>query len=1147
MGHLLLSLLGSFRAVLDGQPVTGFESNKVRALLAYLAVEADRPHPRSILAALLWPDWPDREALGHLRHALSNLRHILGDDHAPAPFLLVSREAIQFNPAGDYALDLSAFRNSAHPDGTSRPEQIIALYQGDFLEGFALGDSPAFEEWALLWRERLARKALEILHGEASACEGRGDYDRAEMYAHRQLDLEPWDEEAHRRLMRLLAFTDRRGAALAQYETCRRLLAQELGVIPSAETTTLYEQIRDGRLNRVTSSRPSPAVVSPPPRFLSSGGYHPPSAPPPFVAREREMARLNHFLDLALAGQGQVIFVTGGPGSGKTALAQEFVRRALEAHPHLAAAQGNGNAYTGQGDPYLPFLEILQMLTGNGESARVGGAVPPEQSARLRQLCPTTVAALFEVGSDLPGRFISIPEPPGRTQTVGVPLEQTHLFEQYTQVLRAVAGQVPLLLVLDDLQWADAGSVNLLFHLGRKTAGSRILIVGVYRPGDVASGRGGERHPLEPVINEFQREWGDIGIDLAQTENRPFVEALLDAEPNCLEADFRELLYRHTDGQALFTVELLRGLQDRGDLLRDEAGRWMVGPTLAWDRLPARIEAVIAEQFGRLPRVWQTLLTVAGVEGEEFTAEAIACAQGIDEQTVIEGLSGDLAHRYHWVSAVGCRQVNNRRLSRYRFRHYLFQKYLYHRSDEVERARYHEAMGNALESLYGDQAGEIAVALAYHFEQAGVVGKAVGYLMQAAQRAVQLAAHQEAIAHLNRGLELLQNLSPSPERDRQELALQLALGVALITFQGYGTPETSRAYARAQQLSRQIDQPAEVFTALLGMASFYAVRAEYQTALALSEQLFAVAQQNSDPAQLAAACCIKGYSFLGLGDFVRARPVLEQILSLYDAPSYRAMFYASGIDMRIYSLVWLSVVLLPLGYPDRARQHSRIALAEQELEHPFSIATVLAIAGAIFNSLYGDNQTEWECTEKLIGLGSRAPGFFQGFGTLYLGRQKLRAGQVEAGLALMHQGLSILRTIGHMSHYPHALSLLAEAYAQADQSVEALRILGEALALVETTGERFYEAELYRLRGELWLRQGQTATAEASFRQALEIARRQEAKLWELRAAMSLARLRQKQGRSAEARQSLAEIYGWFTEGFDAPDLIEARELLNLR
>ena len=251
MGRLSLALLGPVAVTLDGEPVTGFESDKVRALLAYLAVEADRPHRRAVLAGLLWPERPDQAAHANLRNALANLRRAIGDGHASPPFLLITREAIQFNRASDYALDLTELAALSGREAIDQLEAAVALYRGTFLEGFSLKESSAFEDWSLLVRERLQRQVLTALARLAEAYEERGEARRACDYAWRQVELEPWHEEAHQQLMHLLALSGQRSAALAQYEACRRILREELGVEPARETTALYERIRSEQGLRV--------------------------------------------------------------------------------------------------------------------------------------------------------------------------------------------------------------------------------------------------------------------------------------------------------------------------------------------------------------------------------------------------------------------------------------------------------------------------------------------------------------------------------------------------------------------------------------------------------------------------------------------------------------------------------------------------------------------------------------------------------------------------------------------------------------------------------------------------------------------------------------------------------------------------------
>jgi adenylate cyclase len=871
MPHLSIRVLGPFQVRLGGEPVSGFASDKVRALLAYFALSPDRPYRREALAGLLWPDFPERAARNSLRNALANLRQVIHDGAAWPPFLLSTHQTIQFNGKSDYWLDAVAFESlvATVPPVSEGLEQAVSLARGLFLEGFTLTDAAPFEEWLLLRREHFSRQVVDALDSLAAIHEEHGAYELALAHARRRVELEPWQEEGQQRLMRLLARSGRHSQALAHYETLRDMLAEELGLEPAAETTQLHEQIQRRELELATEP-PTPVRREPGsrlPYFLHQKAGE--AAPPVFVAREPQLARLDAFLDKALAGHGQAAFVTGGPGRGKTALLAEFGRRAMDAHPDLLVASGSCNAYSGVGDPYLPFRDILGLLTGDVEARWAAGSISRDHARRLWASLPLAVQALVDHGPHLvpalvPGTAllarVRAALPAGapwlhrltdRLERQPVPsdaLEQSHLFQQVTHTLWALAQAHPLVLILDDLQWADTASTSLLFHVGRRLEGARILMAGAYRPVEVALGRGGERHPLEKVLSELKRTYGDIWLDLAEVdepERRRFVNALLQTEPNSLGEDFRALLTEHTGGHPLLTVELLRAMQARGDLIRDEAGRWIEGPVLDWKALPARVEGVVEERVGRLKPELREILSVASVEGETFTAQVVAQVLQMEERMLLRRLGQELARQHRLVMEQEEVRIGPRPICRFKFSHVIVQNYLYQQLGLGERRLLHGKVAAALESCYGQRADEFAVQLAHHHDRAGHDGCALHYFIRAAENAQRVYANNEAYTHYTRAIEVAERVS----LEAVSLAkLYRGRGLAcerLGEFQG------ARADHEAiLRIARAAGERCAEWRALLDLGRLWASR-DYGLARDYFEQALALARRMDDAAILA--------------------------------------------------------------------------------------------------------------------------------------------------------------------------------------------------------------------------------------------------------------------------------------------------------
>jgi ABC-type oligopeptide transport system substrate-binding subunit/class 3 adenylate cyclase len=558
-----------------------------------------------------------------------------------------------------------------------------------------------------------------------------------------------------------------------------------------------------------------------PPAFLEELESTP--VHPVFVSREQELAWLEQRLEVVHKGQGQVVFVTGEAGMGKSSLLHAFARKAAEANPDLLVTWGQCNAFSGQGDPYLPFREIFAQLCGDVEGPWRSGLLAEESARRLWLALPETAGIISTDGAELMENFISgkallghlmaaAPQEAAlHSQIQGIvnkealsasSTSQSRLFEQVAGVLDGLSADHPLLIILDDLQWVDRGSIDLLFHLGRQLIGKRILVVGAYRPEDVAAGRDGARHPLLPIVDEFKRLFGDITLDLGHAEGQAFVEAFVDSDPNNLERAFRDRLYRRTGGHPLFTVELLRDMQERGDLVKEDDGYWVEGADLDWDRLPTKMEGVIESRIGRLEEELREILTVAAVEGEDFTAQVVAKVQQIQERKLFRTLSRELEKHHQLVKERETIRLGAKSLYRFRFAHALFQRYLYNEISEGERQLLHGEVGAILEELYADNLDDVSLQLGSHFAAAGDVVRAKKYLIAAGDRACQLFAFSEAASAYEKSLALFR------ETDDQESIASALMTLGQIYHNNYQFSKSQRAYEEAFTLARQrLDLP----------------------------------------------------------------------------------------------------------------------------------------------------------------------------------------------------------------------------------------------------------------------------------------------------------------------------------------------------
>jgi predicted ATPase len=437
--------------------------------------------------------------------------------------------------------------------------------------------------------------------------------------------------------------------------------------------------------------------------------------------------------------------------------------------------------------------------------------------------------------------------------------------------------------------------------------------------------------------------------------------------------------------------------------------------------------------------------------------------------------------------------------------------------------------------------------VAQHYTAAGCTKQAVPYWQRAGEQASDRSAYLEAISHFTTGIELLTTLAETPERTQHALTLHIALGTALQNAKGHAAPEVGHAYTQARALCQQVGETPQLVPVLFGLWRFYAVRPQFHTARELGETLLRLAQRTEDPALAVIAHNALGVTWLYLGALPAARPHLEEAIARYTPDQHRASAFRMGQDPGVACRVHAALTLWLLGYPVQAlaRLHEALALAH-ELSHPYGLAFARRCAAHVYQ-LRRDVPAVHEQADAAVAL-STAQGFTQWVaqGTSLRGWALAIQGQGKEGLAQVCQGINALRAAGAALSVPYYSTLLADVSAHLGHTADGLQALAKAHTLVEQHEERYWEAEVHRLRGVLLLQQQGTSQEEAEIwlQRALDIARRQEAKSLELQAAMSLSRLWQQQGKRQKAHNLLAKVYAWFTEGFDTPDLQDAKALL---
>jgi len=835
-----------------------------------------------------------------------------------------------------------------------------------------------------------------------------------------------------------------------------------------------------------------------------------------FVGREAELTAVHQALEKAGASHGQVVAVVGEAGVGKSRLVYEVV--------HSHHTQGwrvleSASVSYGKATPYFPVVELLKryMHVEDAAEPRAVRARVTGQVLTLDETLQETIPALLWLLDSLPddSPFHTL-EAPQRRQRALTALKRVLLRESQVQ---------PLLLVFEDLHWIDAETQALLDTLVDSLPAARLLLMVNYRP-------------------EYQHGWGSktyytqVRLDpLSPASVDALLQALLGDDPGL--TPLTRLLIERTEGNPFFLEESVRTLVETG-VLEGEPGAYRLTRPLPAIAVPATVQAVLAARIDRLQPDAKRLLQTAAVIGTEVPFSLLQTVADMAPETLHRSLDQLQGAEFLYETNLFPERVHT-------FKHALTQNVAYQSLLTRTRQQMHRQIAQALESLLPETVETQPELLAHHYTEAALPEPAVAYWQRAGQRALARSANLEAINHVTTGIELLKTLPETPEHAQQALTLHIALGAALLVAKGHAAPEVEHAYIQAHALCQQVGETQQLAPVLFGLWRFYLVRSQLHTARELGEALLRLAQRTNDPALAAMASYALGSSWLWLGAVPAARQHLEAGIARYTPDQHRALMLRMaqypGVAYRANAVhpLWL------LGYPDQAlaRLHDTLALAH-ELSHPDSLASARYWA-AFDSQLRRDVPAVLQHAEAAVALSTEhgLPLWLAG-GTTIRGWALAMQGQGKEGMTQVCQGIAAWRATGAVLHVPYFCTLLAEVSDHLGHPDDGLQAMAEAHTLVVKHEERYWEAEVCRLRGVLLLQQRGTPQAEpeAWLQRALDVARRQEAKSLELRAVMSLSRLWHQQGKCAEARELLAPIYSWFTEGFDTPDLQEAKALL---
>jgi DNA-binding SARP family transcriptional activator/predicted ATPase/transcriptional regulator with XRE-family HTH domain len=1079
---LLVQLLGSFRLVYDKGPVAGVNSARLQSLLAFLILHADSPQSRLHVASLFWPEASEGQARNNLRQFLFQLRQALPD---PDRFLQVDTSTVFWKTDDQQKIDVWLFKRAmknADLYGQRGDEALqrvalgeaVSVYEGDLLPEL-------YDDWTERERERLRLQSQNAHRKLIQILETQREFTQALTVAQRLLFLDPLDEGTHVTLVRLHALNEDVSGARRVYQTAVETLRRELDVEPGEALRSAYSRLQD--FSQTISSQ---GQVN---RSLR------------LVGRQSEWQQLQAAWKRAVGGDAHMVLITGEAGIGKSRLAEELFNWVMR----QGFATAYSRSYGVEGRLSLgPVTDLLRSRNIRSYLASLDKAWIPE-IARL-----------------LPELLVEHPEL-GRPAPISEYGQRQFFFEALARGIHS--REHPLLLWIDDLQWADQETLEWLHFLLRFETANCLLILGTVRSEEFPP-----EHPLSLLSRQLRMEDRISTIELSPLDAAETAKLAAEVQGHALEERDILRLFRETEGNPLFVVETIRAI---GSVPTANAHTEITDAFEA-QMLPPRVHAVIVGRLVQLSPDARNVAEIAAVIGRAFPLDLLLQAGHNDEETVVQALT-EL-----WQKRI----VREQSVNTFDFTHDKLREVTYLEIGTPKRRLIHRNVAYALQNLHPEHLEPISGQLAAHYESAGLEQQALPYYQKAAIWAQNIFAHNEAIRLLLRALTLLETLPPGKERDEQELSLQTCLGISMVSTKGYGAPEVLSVYSRARLLCDRLQKPV-TSPVLRALAIAHLTHTEFEEALLIGNQLLVRAEQEHEAMLLVEAHYILGVTLSWQGAFQASNMHLKEALARYDPAQADAHIALYSQDPKAVCLVRQALDLACLGYPDQANQASAASQTyARELSHPFTRAYAMCW-DTIHHHFRREVQKTLELAEATMNFCSQHQlDYWFSLALVFHGWALTEQAALEIGIAEMEKGIADCEARDVEFLMPYFRRLVAEGYGKQGDITKGLALLNDAIAQIEKTGEKWCEAEMFRIKGELLQIQGDDADAETAFRYAIEIAGRQDAKLLQLRAALSLARLWPTRSRPKDVNQQIASLYQWFSEGFDLSDLSAARALI---